>query len=183
MDILVRIHVGTDWDEGVNAAKVSLDEAGIKRILQLAKRVHKGQTFAEFDNTPDLGTTDLDLVTESYKDLSKLTEEESQQATFGSKEDVRSEIVQLHVDKTDFWWGGVFKHTNIHWETRMIPLAFLPKPAVKVESGKPLPNLNMTYDQINTINEKIAQGYSHGLNAREIERTFQRHVTKAQLIR
>jgi hypothetical protein len=41
----------------------------------------------------------------------------------------------------------------------------------------------MTTAEMNAIHEKIAQGIAHGLNAREIDRTFQRHVTKAQLIR
>ena len=41
----------------------------------------------------------------------------------------------------------------------------------------------MTVEQMNAIHEKIAQGANHGLNAHEIEATFNRHVTKAQLIR
>jgi hypothetical protein len=41
----------------------------------------------------------------------------------------------------------------------------------------------MTADQMNAIHEKIAAGINHGLNANEIVDTFQRHITKAQLVR
>jgi hypothetical protein len=125
------------------------------------------------------------MENQQVKDLAKLTEEESQQAVFGALPEGRSELVMLHVDGTDFWWEGVFKHTDVHWETRMIPLSFLPQPtaaAKKVQSGS-LPDLNMTAEQMNAIHEKIAAGMNHGLNAREIERTFNQHITKAQLVR
>ena len=205
MDILVGVHIAGDWDPGINAAKISLDDASIKRILKLSRRVRTGEILTAFDSTPELGTSDLDLENESqYKDIAKLSDEESQQAVFGALvNEGRSEIVTLYVDGTDFWWGGVFKHTNVPWETRMIPLSFLPvtKAQIKalqnaspfeadrtgylsgmLQSGN-LPDLNMTAEEMNAIHEKIARGISHGLNAREIDRTFQRHVTKAQLIR
>jgi hypothetical protein len=189
MDILVGIHCGSDFNE-VNAAKVSLDETLINRIHILSRRAGTG-TISEFCNVPELGMSDLDLENSPPMDMSKITEISSK-AMFEAKEDVRTEIVELHVDKTDFWWEGVYKHTDIHWETRMIPLSILPKPtAKKVESGShdqlirlaSIPDLNMTVEQMNAIHEKIAQGMNHGLNAREIDRTFNRHVTKAQLIR
>jgi len=207
MDILVGVHIAGDWDPGINAAKISLDDASIKRILKLSRRVRTGEILTAFDSTPELGTSDLNLDCDNgsqYRDIAKLSDEETQQAVFEARvNEGRSEIVTLYVDGTDFWWGGVFKHTNVPWETRMIPLSFLPvtKAQIKalqnaspfeadrtgylsgmLQSGS-LPDLNMTAEEMNAIHEKIAQGMSHGLNAREIDRTFQRHVTKAQLIR
>jgi hypothetical protein len=210
MDILVGVHIAGDYNPGINAAKISLDDKAIKHILRASKASAKdGLNRSTFDNSPELGTSDLDLESDSgnqYRDIAKLTDEKSQQALFGAlPSEGQSEIVELHMDGTDFWWEGVFKHTDVHWETRMIPLSFLPQPITKkhiaalqdampfeadrtgylsgmVQSGS-LPDLNMTAEEMNAIHEKIASGMSHGLNAREIDRTFQRHVTKAQLIR
>ena len=188
MELLVKVHVGGDYNSHITAALVSLGDAAIRHILRAARDCRDGLNRSTFDNTPDLGTSDLDLENDTVKNLATLTEEESQQAVFGKDDEGRSEIVELHIDKTDFWWEGVFKHTNVHWETAMIPVSVLPqlaepKPmAKKVESGS-LPDLNMTAEEMNAIHKKIAQGMNHGLNAREIDRTFQRHVTKAQLIK
>jgi len=200
MDILVGVHVGGDYNPGINAAKISLDDAAIKNIFRLAKRAKHGEIISTYDSTPDLGTSDLDLA--EIQDIAELAKQDMGKplsATLRTvftdcPEEGRSDIVQLHVDQTDFWWEGMFKHTDVHWETRLIPLSFLPKPAAtkkaitcwrppfSVQSGN-LPDLNMTAEQMNAIHEKIAQGMSNGLNAREIDRTFNRHVTKAQLIR
>jgi hypothetical protein len=186
MDILVGVHVQTDWNPGINAAKISLDDAAIEHILRAAKAsARDGLKRSTYDSTPELGTSDLDLEVFPYRDIAKLTDEDTQQLVFTElPEEGRSEIVELHMDGTDFWWEGVFKFTDVHWNTRMIPLSFLPKPA-KIESGLnvSLPDLNMTAEEMNAIHEKIAQGMNSGLNAREIDRTFNRHVTKAQLIR
>jgi len=182
MDILVGVHIGGDYNPGINAAKISLDDDRIKEVIKLSRRAKRGEIITAYDSTPDLGTSDLDLEDQQ---VWRLTEEESQQAVFGAlPEDGRSELVMLHCDGTDFWWEGVFKHSDVHWETRMIPLTFLPPNShlPPIKSGD-LPDLNMTAEQMNAIHEKIAQGMNHGLNAREIDRTFQRHVTKAQLIR
>jgi hypothetical protein len=192
MDILVGVHVVGDWDDGINVAKISLDEAAIKCIFQLSKGAGKN-TLSCYDYSPELGTTDLDLDNNGpqYRDLSKLSEEERNLISDGclvfKDAETRKDCVQLYVNDTDFWWTGLFKHTEIAWETALIPLAFLPQefratPAKKVQSGS-LPDLNMTAEEMNAIHEKIAAGINQGLNAREIDATFQRHVTKAQLIR
>ena len=188
MDILVEIHIGSDWDGGgFNCARLSLGDKAIKNILKLAKRARNGQTIQEFDYTPELGITDLDIENRHYLDIAKLSEEDPQQAVFmapdaNSSDAPRVDVVQLNVDSTSFWFEGRFKHTDLHWETRMIPLEFLPQPAK--QSGKATAaDLDMTAEEMNAIHEKIAKGIAHGLNAREIEATFNRHVTKAQLVR
>jgi hypothetical protein len=199
MNILVGIHIGSDWnDGGFNCARLSLDDKAIKHIFRLARQAKNGQTVTEFDYTPELGTTELDLESDrkngQYRDISqydslRLIQDNTFKAPADDSNDApRIDVCQLHVDKDDFWWEGRFKHTDVVWETRMIPLSFLPqelRPAPRpVQSGStPKADLNMTTEEMNAIHERIAQGISNGLNAREIEATFQRHVTKAQLIR
>jgi hypothetical protein len=201
MNILVGIHIGSDWnDGGFNCARLRLDEKAIRHIFKFAGKAKQGQTITEFDYTPELGTTKLNLESDQggqYRDMAKLSVEESPEVpqpnpsvfvipTDDKGDAPRIDVSELHVDSTDFWFEGRFKHTDVVWETRMIPLSFLPqefRPAARqVQSGK-LPDLNMTAEEMNAIHEKIAQGISHGLNAREIETTFNRHITKAQLIR
>jgi hypothetical protein len=184
MNILVEVQVYNEYgNSDVSAAKIELSDAAIKRIFQLAKNTPQHGTTQIFDYTPELGTADLGI--EFYLDMDKLSKKDLQQVIFKKAgEDVRLDAVQLNVDKTSFWWEGYFKHTNIKWETRIMPLDFLPQPAKKpVKATTPAADLNMTAEQMNAIHEKIARGISHGLNAREIEATFNRHVTKAQLIR
>lgn len=186
MDLVVGIHVSGDADFGINAAKISLDDSRIKDILKMAKRARRpGEILTAYDGTPDLGTSDLDLENDQIRNLTELTEEESQQAVFGLSDEGRSELVMIYIDGKEFWWEGVFKHTDIRWETRSIPLSILPQEPKKVRAKTTTPksDLNMTPEQMNSIHEKIARGISNGLNAREIEKTFNRHVTKAQLIR
>jgi hypothetical protein len=187
MELLVKVHVGGDYNSHITAAMVSPGDDAIRHIQRASRDCRDGLNRSTFDNTPDLGTSDLDLENDTVKNLATLTEEELQQTVFGKDEEVRTEIVELHIDKTDFWWEGVFKHTNVHWETALIPVSLLPqlaepKPMARIESGS-LPDLNMTAEEMNAIHKKIAQGMNHGLNAREIDRTFQWHVTKAQLIK
>jgi hypothetical protein len=191
MNILVRVLVASDYDAGVNAAKIELNDAAIKHILQLSKKAGKNNTISEFDYSPELGTTDIDLEdndldngsTLSYRDIDKLSDEESQQAVFGLSEDARKDCVSLNVNDTDFWWDGYLKHSEIKWDTSLIPLSFLPQELNVKPTPKKKSDLNMTTEQINAIHEKIARGINHGLNAREIVDTFQRHITKAQLVR
>ena len=182
MNILVGVHIAGDYNPGINAAQISLDDALINKIFKLSRQATRGKIITVYDYTPSLGNSKLDLENDHVKDIANLSSMLGDDEIFCDSEDGRSELVMLHVDGTDFWWEGVFKHTDVNWETRMIPLSFLPQPVVKVESGS-LPDLNMTAEQMNAIHEKIATGISQGLNAREIDVTFQRHVTKAQLIR
>jgi len=132
MELLVGVHVQGDWNPGIDAAQISLYDKLIQNIQELAKRARPGEIISAFESSPNLGTSDLDLENQQVIVLEELSEEESQQAVFGELMDEgRSEICELHVDKTDFWWSGVFKHTDVHWETRIIPLSILPRVASK----------------------------------------------------
>jgi hypothetical protein len=182
MDILVAVHVGEGCSgNGVNCALISLCDDSIKQLHKMAKRAGSQSSN---DYPPELGKTELEL--EEFREMTEL--KSSLSAMVGSNEiftalhDVRVECVQVHVDSTHFWWEGVFKHTDVHWETRMIPLSILPA----IQSGKPArqPQVSdsITETQINSVLEKVAQGMAHGLNSKEIEATFNRHITKAHLV-
>ena len=184
MKIISALHVDNDF-VNLNAALLDLDDKVINHIFQLSLKAKEGQTLSEFFNIPVLGTSDLfDEDDGVYFDMDKLTSAQKKLNVFkeGAPEDTRSDVVELHVDKHDFYFEGIFKGTNTHWETRSIPLTFLTPNIVPTPAPKKKPDLNMTPVQMNAIHEKIAQGINHGLNAREIEATFNRHVTKAQLI-
>ena len=196
MNILVQVHVNNDFDDsGIQCAKISLDEAGIKKIFRLAKKAGKDHTIQEFDYTPDFGTSELDLdnMEGHYWDADILEEDYASAGVttlanlkiFTQLEDVRIDVAQLNVDQHDFWWEGVFKHTDIRWTTNLIPLDFLPQDLRQSGSKATTPaaDLNMTAEQMNALHEKIASGMSHGLNAREIVTSFNKHVTMAQLVR
>jgi hypothetical protein len=188
MKIISALHIGNDF-VGLNAALLDLDDKLIEHIFALSLKAKEGQTISEFFNIPTLGNSELfDEDDSGYFDTDKLTQALKDLNVFkeGAPEDTRSDVVELHVGKTDFYFEGVFKHTDTHWETRLIPLTFLISNinlATKKKPNMRKPDLNMTVEQMNAIHEKIAQGANHGLNAHEIEATFNRHVTKAQLIR
>jgi hypothetical protein len=197
MKLLVRIHVTGDNDNGVNAAEVELNDSAIKHIFQLSKKAGNNNTISEFDYSPELGWTELNLedndldkgYTLAYRDLDRLPSGEvkgtknKKPKVFVFETDARKDCVMLNVNDTDFWWEGYFKHTDIKWDTSPIPLSFLYL-KVKVKSApKKKSDLNMTAAEMNAIHEKIAAGINQGLNAREIVDTFQRHITKAQLVR
>lgn len=190
MDILVEVHINNDFDSsGITCAKISLDDMAIKHIFRLARKAGNSQTIQEFDYTPELGKSDINFeqMEGTYWDIEKLKKSNPnyELEIFTPVEDVRMDCVQLNVDNDDFWWEGCFKNTDVHWTTRMIPLDFLPQ-ELKPQSGKSQtakPDLEMTTAELNAIHEKIAAGIAAGLNAREIDATFQRHVTKAQLVR
>lgn len=62
MDILVGVHVRSDWPNGINAALVSLDDRAIKNIIALSKKAGKHQTVTEYDGTPDLGESNVESL-------------------------------------------------------------------------------------------------------------------------
>jgi len=184
LNLLVGVHIGGDYNPGIDAAQISLDNDSIKHILQLSRQTKPGQLITEFNSIPELGTSDLDTENEPIRNLDEISEIDAHQGVFGSLmgEEGRSEIMTLVVDKTHFWWEGVFKHTDVHWETKQIPLNILPKVLRPTkQSGSTTPK-ELTPEQRSAIREKIAAGRNAGLTALEIDRTFQRHVTKAHYV-
>jgi len=51
------------------------------------------------------------------------------------------ECYTLNVTDDDFYWSGLYKHTDVRWETASVPLSALDEPAV--------------YDERETIGEAI----------------------------
>jgi hypothetical protein len=195
MKILVGVHVASDYDAGVNAAQIELNDTAIKHILKLSKKAGKNNTISEYDYSPELGNTELNLedndldkgYTLAYRDLDRLPSGEVKGAknkrpkVFVFESDARKDCVALNVNDTEFWWDGYFKHTEVKWATSAIPLIFLPNKLIPAPKNKS--DQSMTTEQMNALHEKIAAGMNQGLNALEIMDTFNRHITKAQLVR
>ncbi len=53
----------------------------------------------------------------------------------------RMECYTLNITDDDFYWSGLYKHTDVRWETASVPLSALDEPAV--------------YDERETIGEAI----------------------------
>jgi hypothetical protein len=167
MNLLVGIHIGSDWNAaGINAAQINLDDNAIKHIFKLAKIVKKGQAISEYDYSPELGTSHVNLQNESpYRNMADISAMMGDIEVFTSKQSddlkdpIRTDCVQLTVDSTDFWWEGQFKHTDIHWETRMIPLSFLPKNLKPVSKLK-----DENKDEVTKRKTKIIQEIVTNLN-------------------
>jgi hypothetical protein len=191
MKLLVKVRIANDYDDDVNAALIELNDAAIRSIFKLSRKAGKHSTISNYDYSPELGNTDLNLedndlnegTTLAYRNLDKLLLKELKLEAFKINPDARKDGVSINVNDIDFWWEGYFKHTSIKWETSMIPLSFLPQKLNVKSTPKKKSDLNMTADQMNAIHEKIAAGINHGLNANEIVDTFNRHITKAQLVR
>lgn len=186
MNILVQVHIMDDFSDEVNAASISLDDKAIKHIFKLSRKAGRDR-ISEWNYTPEFGclidTKDdgcEDKIFEKYPYLS-LTESKMAKL-FRVVDDFRSHVVELNVDKSDFWWSGNIKHTNIQWETRMIPLSFISVGLKEPAPAKPKADLNISLEDRIKILEKITTGVSSGLNDREIAEVSLKGVSKAQLV-
>lgn len=194
MKILVQVHIEGDFITRINTALIDLNDTDIMRIFKLARKVKSGQTLLDYDYTPELGKSDIwynndneeesDITTvydSNYLNYDKLPKMFNGQPTFEEVIEDSLDCVEMNVDSTDFWWSGVFKHTTCRWETRMIPLSFLPQ-ELGAKTTTPKAVQAITPEQLNTIHKNIEAGMEKGLNAREIEATLLKKATKAQLV-
>jgi hypothetical protein len=177
IEILVAIHAS---DSPATCALIFLEDKEIRNIIRMSKRADKHGHASTFDYSPALGNTEVDLSDVPYRNVTDLSSMMGDNEIFTEDPSIRKDAVELHVSQTEFWWSGYFKHTDIQWETNLIPLSLLPQRAARQSGRKeysPLPQ-----EKSNEIIEKIARGCAHGLNAREITQSFQRHVTLEQLV-
>jgi hypothetical protein len=194
MKILVQVHIEGDFLTKINTALIDLSDTDIMRIFKQSRKVKSGQTFSASDYTPDLGKSEIwynndteeesDITTvynDNYLNYDKLPKVFNGQPTFEKVTEDSIDTVELNVDSTDFWWSGVFKHTTCRWETRMIPIKFLPQ-ELGARTTTPKAVQAITVAQLNAIHKNIEAGMEKGLNAREIESTLLKKATKAQLV-
>lgn len=187
MNILVQVYIMDEWCDDVNMASISLDDAAIKHIRQLSKKA-KRTRISEWDSTPELGNfIDSDGCPcpedEFFAEIPYLSQTpEEIPKVFKVNEDFRTDVCELHVDGEDFWYSGHIKHTDTVWETKMIPVSFLPQTEPKIKPAKPKADLNLSLEDRVTILEKIAAGVNSGLNDREIAEVSLKGVSKAHLV-
>ena len=194
MKILVQVYIEGDFITKIDSALIDLNDAAIKNIFKQSRKVKSGQTFVEWDGTPELGKSEiwnnndtneeLDITTTydaNYYNYDRLPKVFNGQPTFEEITEDSVDTVELNVDSTDFWWSGVFKHTTCRWETRMIPIKFLPQ-ELGARTTTPKAVQAITTAQLNAVHKAIEAGMEKGLNAREIESTLLKIATKAQLV-
>lgn len=110
MKLTLDVHVHDEYFDGPEKAIVEIDRKYVAHILELSKVVKNLKVYCieEFDYSPEYFDVD-------YDNEEKLI----------PNEDFRAEAVLLHITETNFYWGGLVKHTNIHWETGSAPIKLL----------------------------------------------------------
>ena len=112
MKIRMNISTYDEWfNRPVDAAEVEIPSPSAQVILGLAEvcKEHDIYKVSRFENP-------LALLSEDY---------ESEEDLVFTPYEGRVECVTLNVTTTNFFWSGVYKHTNIRWETDSIPLETL----------------------------------------------------------
>jgi len=123
MDILVRTHIMDDYADEINTSLISLDEKEIEHIFELSNKTDGDNRISEYNYTPIYGN--IEDPETFFKDRPYVSVTKDELKVFQENEDFYADCALLHVDKKDFWWTGLIKHTQISWENRMIPLEIL----------------------------------------------------------
>lgn len=127
IDLLVQVYIANEWCNDANCARILLTNDLVKQIFTLHKRAGKHNTTKTWEYSPELGNTEVDLNIFSYRNMADLSSMMGDSKIFKENPDCRIDAVELNVDSSHFWWSGRFKHSDIDWETRQIPLNFIPK--------------------------------------------------------
>ena len=141
LEILVQTHIANEYNNEFNAAKILLNDDLIKLIFRLSKRAGKDRTIKEWECSPEVGNSEIDLDIDHYRNTEDLSSMMGDTEVF-KPSDSRIDTVELNVTKTHFWWTGYFKFSGETWETREIPLDILPQELRQVPRPKKTPELN-----------------------------------------
>lgn len=130
--LTIKVRTNADFfDKTADYAVIELNETAIERIKALTTAVQDLKVYkvSEFNNACDFEVVDWDAEPENGKVVLKEFEG-------------RMECCTLNVTDNDFFWSGVYKHTEIRWETTSVPLTVLD------EAGD--------FDEQETVSEKAA---------------------------
>jgi hypothetical protein len=153
----VSVHINDDNSDGPTTAVINLNKKQIKRIHQLAKAVKDLKvTYIEEWDPPEALMNEEVVITDTVTDKTPLKEcalhinddnpvtaiyakrrlaGDSVNSTETFEEIKRtltewngsSECDMIKVSRDDFHYQGIFRHTDVSWETESIPLKDLPK--------------------------------------------------------
>lgn len=111
--IIIPVHDGSEFfPDYADYAIIDLDAKSIERIMALSAAVRDLKVYkvAEFNYDCDFMTADWDAEPDNGKVALKEFEG-------------RMECNTLNVTDSDFFWSGLYKHTDIRWESNTVPLA------------------------------------------------------------
>lgn len=118
--LIIPVHDSSEFfTDNADYAVIDLDATTIERIKKLSVVVKqmKAYRISEFNYVCNFMTADWDAEPDNGK--------------VRLKEFVgRMECNTLNVTDSDFFWSGLYKHTDIRWETDTVPLAVLGMPDV-----------------------------------------------------
>ncbi len=126
--LVVKVSTYDDWyHKQADYAVVELNTQAVERIKSLASAVRNLNVYkiARSDFSCDFKVVDWC----SEQENGKVALDEFD----GSMED---EL--LNVTSNEFFWSGVYKHTNIRWKTTSVPLSVLDEPG--------------DFDEVETVN-------------------------------
>lgn len=129
--LIIPVHSNSEFfPETADYAIIDLDAKFIERIKALSAAVRDLKVYkvSEFNYDCEFKAADWDADSDNGK--VSLIEFEG-----------RMECNTLNVTDDNFYWSGLYKHTDVRWETESVPLAALDDPAV--------------YDERETIGEAI----------------------------
>jgi hypothetical protein len=121
--IIIPVHDGSEFfSDNADYAIIDLDAKSIEHIRALSAAVRDLQVYkvAEFNYDCDFMTADWDAEPDNGKVALKEFEG-------------RMECNTLNVTDDDFFWSGLYKHTDIRWETDSVRLAVLDEPDIHDE--------------------------------------------------
>lgn len=129
--LIIPVHSNSEFfSDTADYAIIDLDASNIERIKSLSTAVRDLNLYkvSEFNYACDFMTADWDTDPDNGK--VPLNEFEG-----------RTECNTLNVTDDNFFWSGLYKHTDVRWETASVPLTELDKPDI--------------YDERETLGEAI----------------------------
>ena len=118
--LIIPVHSNSEFfPETADYAIIDLDVKLIERIKALSAAVRDLKVYrvSEFNYACEFNSVDWDADSDNGK--VPLIEFEG-----------RMECNTLNVTDDNFYWSGLYKHTDVRWETESVPLAALDDPAV-----------------------------------------------------
>lgn len=118
--LIIPVHSNSElFSETADYAIIDLDVKLIERIKALSAAVRDLKVYrvSEFNYACEFKTADWDADSDNGK--VSLIEFEG-----------RMECNTLNVTDDDFYWSGLYKHTDVRWETESVPLEALDDPDV-----------------------------------------------------
>lgn len=150
LELIVEVHSDNDFFNAT-CARILLNEPLIKKILSLSKRAGKNKVIQESEYSPELGRSEIDFTDYPYRNIDDLSAMMGDDEVFTSVKDIRIDYSNLNVDNTCFWWSGKTKAEDT-WETRWIPIDFIPKELHPVPKPK---NQALSDEQIQKLVQEL----------------------------